>query len=529
MQKLKMYRYADKLNLDTLIFYLVVRFLQFLEKIGIKPRVDGWRKVTQCYLRTEYSKFILTAFRLDFWSDLKTNEDKTLNSAKKHIIERLAQFIKNHPTLHWQISWHKFFAHRDEAKYVDIVRVEFNTNGNLKYIEPYFDTNHPINRIDSELKDFLIGEIIKNYNKTKNIKDKKRPRILKKKLVNWYFKQTQLATKGAEKEVMHFIDRILSATFIQFEKLLPTTSGGIDVGRFQPPCFIKAKHPGFGLLNIVCRFTHELNEADLWIQYSHIPVDGVPMQEILDSLKRQWGKHGELKFPTPDYKGKAIPELCSTEDNKKGVYHISQFIDFQYFLKSRRELNKRYSSLLKGNVTVAALFIWRLSHYSAFEGIKFAIPIDLQANAHRERTLGFVFIRPSIYFDKYKPDKGFLKFQEEFSRQLRATARRRSESYNLLESYALVSPFMYAATLKLMRPALGEFVGTLGVTIIKRADLFISPFSDVHVDGFIAISNLMMPAEDGSRVCNVSIKGPKRKITECLNAIKEVAGSSEVY
>lgn len=526
MQKLYMHKYADTLSLDSFVFYLVVRALQFLQKIGLKPSDDGWRKTTQTYLRAEHSKFLLTAFRLDFRPNPQADHAKTFDSAKECLTERLAQFIKQHPALHWRLIWHRFSAVREGTKYSDIVQAEFAENGNLKTLKCNFDdaAENDLRGINAELTNILIKGIIENYNKTRNVADKKRPLALKRKLDSWRLRQAKISGETQREQAGHFIDRVLSATFIQFE-VLPEDASGIDERRFKSPCFIKAKHPGFGFLNILCRFTYGLKEADLWVQYSHIPDDGVPMQEILDTLKRQWGRCGVLKLTAPDNENRAIPELCSSEGGKRGIYQVREFIDFQHFMRMRRKLNKSYLPRLKGNITVAALFIWRMSQYGVFENIKFAVPVDLRSTANRQRTLGFVFIRPSVYFDKDRPDKGFIRFQQEFNRQLKATVRRRSESYKLLERYALVPPSLYAASLRLLKPGLNEFVGTIGVTIIKKADLFIGPFSDVHTDGFIAISNLLIPAQDDSRVCSVSIKGPRHKITAYLDAIREIAGS----
>ena len=82
---------------------------------------------------------------------------------------------------------------------------------------------------------------------------------------------------------------------------------------------------------------------------------------------------------------------------------------------------------------------------------------------------------------------------------------------------------MYRSSIKLIPSAIGEFAGTIGLTIIKNAELFLSPYTDVHVDGFIAISNFHNRAQDGSKVCNVSIKGPKNRVSHYMEAIKEVA------
>jgi hypothetical protein len=249
------------------------------------------------------------------------------------------------------------------------------------------------------------------------------------------------------------------------------------------------------------------------------------MQEVLSDLKRKWGRVDIFKLPPPDNNGRCSDaELCSSQNHKNGIYHINEFIDFQPFLGLRRELNKHYGQQTKKTITVAALLMWRLAQTRAFENIKFAVPVDLRATSKRERTLGFVFIRPAVYFDKYRQDKGFSRFQQEFNRQLRATRKRTSESYGLLESYALLPACVYSASLKLMPSTIGEFVGTVGITIIKKADFFVGPSSDVHYDGFIAISNLLNPSQDSSRVCQVSIKGPKNKINDYATAIKEVAG-----
>lgn len=271
----------------------------------------------------------------------------------------------------------------------------------------------------------------------------------------------------------------------------------------------------------MCRFSDGYDEAELWFQINHVPIDGVPMQEVLQDLKEQWGIRGNLKFPPLSYNRKIVPELCSTKDSKSGIYHVSQFMDFQPFLKVRKELNERYANQIEGNITVVSMLAWGLAHHHAFDNVKFVIPIDLPACTGQERTLGFIFIRPSFYFDKDNPEEGFLKFQREFNRRFQATKERRSESYELLEVFALTPPLMYSTTLKLMPSALAEFTGTVGITIIKDADFFVAPLSDTHTDGFLAFGNFLVPIEGGGMAGAVSIKGPKGKVEDYLVAINE--------
>ena len=93
----------------------------------------------------------------------------------------------------------------------------------------------------------------------------------------------------------------------------------------------------------------------------------------------------------------------------------------------RRDLNKRFAKDAKQNITSAALFLWKMAQYDVFHDVKFAVPVDLHAASKRDRTLGFVFIRPNTYFDKSKPDRGFFKFQQEFNRQMLAARNRQSD------------------------------------------------------------------------------------------------------
>ena len=72
-----------------------------------------------------------------------------------------------------------------------------------------------------------------------------------------------------------------------------------------------------------------------------------------------------------------------------------------------------------------------------------------------------------------------------------------------------------------MRP-LQEFTGTLGITIIKKADFFVAPASDIHTDGFIAFSNFSLPSAGGGKVGVVSMKGPKEKIQGYMDVLRDI-------
>lgn len=525
---LKMRRLIDRWRPTVLVLFSLVKFLHMLKKLGFAAKEDGWRRTARVYLRTEHSKFCLAAFRLDAWSDIGTEEDKNKENAKQHIIERLATFLGLHPATKRKLQWSRFSARREQADAVDIVHAEFSENGVLQFIEPHLDPHgERLDPLDSTIQAELNRVIVRMYNETRDRDDKKRPLLLKKKLRAWSSARRWMSKNIAE-GAEYYIERVLGGVFIHFEEL-PAHDAVLEHERFACPDFVHRKHPGFGLLNILCRFDRDHAEADLWIQINHVPVDGVPMQDVLEDLKKRWGTCGDLVFPAPFSVGKTPPIRCSSGDGNDAIYHAIRFIDFLPFIQVRKELNERYAGEAGGDITVVSMLAWGLAHHDCCEDLKFTLPVDLPACAKRERTLGFVVIRPGIYFDEDGPTAGFLAFQREFNRRLRATRARRSESYELLETLALTPPFMYETTMKLMPAALAEITGTVGVTIIDKADLFIAPLSDTHPDGFIALGNFLTPTEDGGMAGAVSVKGSRDMVIDYLNAVEDVVVDFHEY
>ncbi len=121
--------------------------------------------------------------------------------------------------------------------------------------------------------------------------------------------------------------------------------------------------------------------------------------------------------------------------------------------------------------------------------------------------------------------RGFFNFQYEFNRRMNATRARKSESYELIEIYAIVFPWLYTLTRKFMPRAVAEFTGTVGLTMIKDADMFITPLSDIQSDGFFAIGNLLVDTEDGGKAGCVSIRAAKEKIPGYIDAFRCLHGN----
>jgi hypothetical protein len=309
---------------------------------------------------------------------------------------------------------------------------------------------------------------------------------------------------------------------IHFE-ILSSQEACLDLHRFKYPDFRRCKHPGFGVMNILCRLTADLSEADLWFQISHVAIDGVPMQDILNSLKAEWKTCGDLIFPSTAHRpAEVIPVQCTTESGENARFYADQIMDFRPLLKAREELNRAYAGQLEGPITVISMLGWGLAQHPVFSGRKFLFPVDLPSTRRGERTLGFVSIRPARYMNDPRYQDAFLAYQQEFHRKLLRVNARISGIYKLFEISALLPPIVYWFVQKFMKNLYATVVGSVVITMIKDADFFIAPYSDMMLDGFIAFGNYSIPTEDKEVAGLVSAKSTKDKVTQYLGAVAQV-------
>jgi len=498
------------------------RILKNLKRLKLLPQEDGWRTATQAFLRTEHTKFVLAAFSLDLWSDVPSQKDRNFDFAKKHIIERLGLFFKDHPLTYGRLLWGKFSTQGKKKGPQDIVCADFNEDGTLRSIRPFLD---PIRGrfecLHEESVKRLDDLMINVYNQLLPLKDAQRPRRLKSELRKRILAGA-VTSKKETGESLSYLERILNSTFINFEVLAPQEAC-LDLHRFKYPDFLRRKHPGFGVMNILCRITADFSEADLWFQISHVAIDGVPTQDILNSLKAEWKTCGDLIFPsTAHHPAAVIPVQCTTEGGKNARYYADKIIDFRPLLKVREELNKRYAGRLQAPVTVISMLAWGLAHQTVFAGRRFLFPVDLPSTRQGERTLGFVSIRPSRYMNHSRYQDPFLAYQQEFHRKLSRASARIGGIYKLFELSAILPPIVYWFVQKFMKELYAIVLGSVVITMIRDADYFIAPFSDMMLDGFIAIGNYSIETEDQARAGLVSAKSTKDQVVQYLHAVAKV-------
>jgi pimeloyl-ACP methyl ester carboxylesterase len=518
---LRMRRLIDRWNFGTFLLIVFIKILQFLKRIGFSAEENGWRKATGVFLRDEHSKFMLAVFRLTYASGRP--QPQSLDAAKSIVLERLYDYLRGNPDCHWTLDWGFFMAKRKKLLFTDIIEAEFGRDGALLKLIPHLDRKCAVfSAINDTVVAATIAKMVEIQNKLEHVKDSKRARVVYKKIRHWIGTIKGVSRTGRQ-ELLHLADRILNGTFIQFEALPANEDpNSSSRARLVTPNLKTRRHPGFGLLNVICRITSDYTEADFWFQYHHVPVDGMPMQEMLEQLKKEWGTAGQIKYPALNSTA-AKPEVFYFGNR---IFRARIYVDFQKIIKLRKHLNERYYAEMGGPASISSMIIWGMAQHEYFRDSKFVFPVDtalMEDLENDQRNISLIFIRPNKFRSDHNRLHGFLQFQREFNQRMFATRLGKSESYELLELYAMIHPAFYYITRLFMPNALGEILGTAGVTILKEAEMFVSPLTDLTLNGFIALGNLMMPTEDGKTAGAVSICGSRSQIREYIKAIYNMA------
>jgi len=512
-------------SVASVIFFIFIKILQFIRKLGVFARDNGWRKVTQVFLRKEHSKFCLASFRLEFADDAGV-EHIDYSRAKALLMAKLFRFIKNNSVFHWTLEEHSFSTDKKPNDYVDLVDSEFSSDGELKAIRPNFETKRESGIFISESQiEKLCVIFCSVYNETLKIVDKKRLKRLNKLLLKKLGSGSE--SRKELRILSHYGQRILQATFITFQTTLEDSVKYMSPERLRTPDFRIIKHPGAGLLNLVCRFSPDFSETDLWFQYHHVPVDGMPMQELLEKLKSQWGCAGPIVFPALDSE-EAKPEVVFAGDN---TYRGRIFCDFSKILSFRKKLNEKYYAKMIGPAPLPALIVWGLARRKEFAGYKFSIPVDtggMKAKT-QERNISLIFIKPDIYFDEQRDFHGLIEFIRDFNHQIYLTRMGKSESYEFIEIAGMLSPLLTKIVQKLFPQPFSSVIGNAGLTVLKNAEMFITPLTELQQNGFIAMGNGKIPTSDGRTCGCVSICGSKDLVNVYIAAFQDITENFEKF
>ena len=508
-RKMRLSRLFDFWQPGTLFLIVILKILAFFRTLGIRVEQQSWRKISRFFLKREYSKFAIGQFRL------KNGEPRTEADAKTFLERRIQDFLIAQPDLHGSAAPHfsSRISIRQGKKFCDLLVVQTDPGGNILSITPHFDPRFPQPK---QFAEEVLNAVIASYNENRTLSDARRPLEVQAEC-HRRLRQMSRFQPRRKRRIQRIFNRIMSGTFLFYDRILPVDKTELDAQRFRMPDLTLFRHPGWGQTNIICRLTADFREADLWWQFNHTLVDGAPMQEILCKLKKEWGSAGSLIFPplnglisTPEIIS-CGPELCRARF----------YADFTPLLRLRSSLNRMCTVQMNGKASFAALLMWGIARHPYFHNRKMLLPVDCR-NTDGKRQLGLLVTRPDRFDRGISPLNDFCQFQARMNRHLEEIRSGHAETSEMLSLFGMLHPFFYLLTQKLYPHALEEMLGTVGISIISEAEVFVSPQTDIQINGFMALGSALIQTRDNRRAGSVCISGTREQIRFYHEALEQL-------
>ena len=149
-------------------------------------------------------------------------------------------------------------------------------------------------------------------------------------------------------------------------------------------------------------------------------------------------------------------------------------------------------------MTFGTLIAWLLSQEPEFAGVRIASTVDVAASSGYERDVDVVSLRAADFATGEGPWGGFIEYAREFNRLIAAARARTSPVRVGMQTAGLIPAWAHAAVVRANPASLDDAFGTLCVTIVREARVFIAPMTDLGLThGFFAIGSARLPSAHG--------------------------------
>ncbi len=485
-------------------------------KVAIACRLrrppEGWRRTVGILLRSEPTRFAVSAFGLRI-PGARPGEasDRIAASAA----EALAQYLSRAADAHFALDWLPAVTIRRRIAAVDLVLLAFSDDGRLDGVVPFLAGSAA--NLAQAVRDRAAAAVVAAYNETRRLPEVSRPGALRRGVAG------RLASDAAAAACA---ERLMTATCASVEHV----DAADPTARFRPPRFHLRRSLGFGFLTVVMRPVGDSARVDVWVSAHHVGLDGVPLQELLSGLEREWGADPSIAFPAPDVDAAfMLPRTCSVE-GERAVDEMLTFVDFSPIVSLRRAVNTRFADRLRAPATFGAVLAWVLEAEPEFAGVRIASTVDVAASNGYERDVDVVPLRPADFAKGPNRWDNFVEFANEFNRLLDLSRRRRSPLRDGMSTAGLLPAAVHSHVVRSNPPALNDTFGSLCITIIKDAKVFVAPMTDLGLGhGFFAIGSTNLRTATGTPVAAVSIKGDAGRIAGHHAALRRaIARSSAI-
>lgn len=491
----------------TVVSLTTVLFGKALIACRLRRAPEGWRRTVGVLLRSESTRFALSAFgvRVPGGGGAGTAIDTQIARA-------LVSHLATEPDAHFALTWDRWVTLRRRTEWVDVVLLRFSAAGDLVAVEPHLSAART-ESIDSAMRENVHRRLVAAYNSTTHLPEERRPFALLNAVI---------ATARPEMAAAHaYLHRLLAACSVSVEAI----DRSVPEQRFAPPQFCERRSLGFGYLSIVARPDPSGRTTDLWFSAHHVGLDGVPLQELVSRLERAWGHAEAVVFPNAGTGAPFVdPRACSAPGERQ-VDHLITFADFAPVRALRKDLNARFGASIGGEVTFGALLAWLLTREPEFAGVRVASTVDVAASGGYDRDVDVVPLRPADFAsgDSNDPWGGFVEYVREFNRLIAASRTRTSPLRAGMQTAGLLPAWAHAQAVRADPGALDSTFGTLCITIVRDAKVFVAPMTDFGLrHGFFAIGSADLVTADGRRVASVSIKGDAGEVAHYPSILQRV-------
>jgi hypothetical protein len=464
----------------------------------IRRAPEGWRRTLGILLRSEPTRFALSAFGLRVPGPPSANAD--VEAVECGAADALRAFLATQRDAHFGLEWHDAVTIRRRIESVDVARLRFSGAGDLERLTAHL-TDAAQDGPAAPLRHQVHQAIVAAYNRTRHLPEVHRPSALLRAVESAC---STSADRAVVRNMLTYARRLLSACCLSFETIDMSDS----TQRFRPPDFRARRNLAFGFLSVVIRLASDQRAADVWMSAHHVGLDGVPLQELVSELERAWGTTEPVVFPAADDDRPFMDARVCSVPGERDVHEMLAFVDFSPVFALREVLNERYAGAAGGPITFGALLAWLLSREPEFAGVRIASTVDVAASAGYDRDVDVVPLRPADFAKGEGPWDGFADFSREFNRLIAESRARTSPLRRQMQTAGLLPASVHSQMVRSDPAALDETFGSLCVTIIRDAKVFVAPMTDLGLGhGFFGIGNTGLAGADGRRVTAVSIKG----------------------
>jgi hypothetical protein len=471
---------------------------------------EGWRRTVGILLRSEPTRFAVSAFGLHVPGAAPTD---AAGRIERLGAEALRDYLACTPDAHFALEWLPAITRRRRVDSVDVVLLTFDADGRLAEVAPFPGAGDAAAITDAQ-RSRVLAAIVAGYNRTRELAEVDRPAALQR--------DVEHELRSTDPACLAFARRLLAATCLSVESI----DAADAAARFVPPRFSLRRSLGCGVLTFVMRHCPVASDVDVWVSAHHAGLDGVPLQDLLSGLEREWGSVPPL-FPCADEDRPFMPPRVCSIQGERVVDEMLSFVDFAPVMALRRAVNARFAGRLHAPATLGAVLAWVLEAEPEFAGVRIASTVDIAASKGYDRDVDVVPLRPADFAKTGKAWDDFIAFANEFNRLIALSRERSSPLREGMSAAGLLPAAVHAHVVRSNPAALDDTFGSLCITIIRDAKVFMAPMTDLGLGhGFFAIGSTNLPSASGTPVTAVSIKGEAGRINGHHAALRRAIARS---